>query len=381
MRLVSPDGGEVRDIAPGAAAVTLGAWSPGGRQLGVTVFAGGRRRRPGLPGRPARRHVRVLAAGPAARVCAVSGDGRRAVVRLGRRGARDAGAGRPAHRAAHRAAPGRRRQRRRRPVRVTGRQLYVHTDAGRDRARAARRHAAARTRCPSSTRSPSAPDDDLDLVALDPSGRARRAGLERRRAQRDRAARPALRAAGAAGTRVRATSSPGRRSPGTAARCWWPARARRCRRGCRASRSTAGRRRPAGPGRARRGPAGAALVAPTLHKFAAEDGLPLSGWLFRPARRAGPAAHAAVAARRPGGAGAADVPAAVPGAARRGRRGVRAERARLRRLRAQLHRRRRPRPAVRRHHRRAGGRRLPGRPPGSPTPPGSACRAAPTAAT
>ena len=88
MRLVSPDGSEVRDIAPGAAAVTLGVWSPGGRQLGVTVFPEG-----AGDGQACLIDLRdgtstVLAAGPAARVCAVSGDGRRAVVRLGRRGAR-----------------------------------------------------------------------------------------------------------------------------------------------------------------------------------------------------------------------------------------------------------------------------------------------------
>src|SRR5690606_40299864 len=74
----------------------------------------------------------VLATGPAARVCAVSGDGRRAVVRLGTRGARrlelvDLRTGRRteilpggANVAAARFG-------------VTGRQLYVHTDAGRKR--------------------------------------------------------------------------------------------------------------------------------------------------------------------------------------------------------------------------------------------------------
>jgi len=76
VRLVSPDGGETRDIAPGAAAVTLGVWSPGGRQLGVTVFPEG-----AGDGQACLVDVRdgtstVLAAGPAARVCAVSGDGR-----------------------------------------------------------------------------------------------------------------------------------------------------------------------------------------------------------------------------------------------------------------------------------------------------------------
>ena len=104
MRLVSPDGARSASIAPGAAAVTLGVWSPGGRQLGVTVFPEG-----AGDGQACLVDLRdgtstVLAAGPAARVCAVSGDGRRAVVRLGRRGARQPRAGRPVERPAHRAA-------------------------------------------------------------------------------------------------------------------------------------------------------------------------------------------------------------------------------------------------------------------------------------
>ena len=41
VRLVRPDGAEIRELAPGAAAVTLGSWSPGGRQLGITVFPEG----------------------------------------------------------------------------------------------------------------------------------------------------------------------------------------------------------------------------------------------------------------------------------------------------------------------------------------------------
>jgi Tol biopolymer transport system component len=88
VHVVAPDGAQELELAPGAAAVTLGAWSPSGRQLGVTVFGEG-----AGDGQACLVDLRdgtstVLAAGPAARVCAVSGDGRRAVVRLGRRGAR-----------------------------------------------------------------------------------------------------------------------------------------------------------------------------------------------------------------------------------------------------------------------------------------------------
>ncbi|OLT02856.1 hypothetical protein BJF90_28225 [Pseudonocardia sp. CNS-004] len=39
VQVVSPDGEQVRDLAPGAAAATLGVWSPTGRQLGITIFA------------------------------------------------------------------------------------------------------------------------------------------------------------------------------------------------------------------------------------------------------------------------------------------------------------------------------------------------------
>ncbi|MGH3613068.1 MAG: TolB family protein, partial [Pseudonocardia sp.] len=83
VRLLSPDGHRVRDLAPGAAAATLGSWSPGGRQLGITIFPEG-----SGDGHACLVDLRdgtstVLASGPAARVCAVSGDGRRAVVRLG----------------------------------------------------------------------------------------------------------------------------------------------------------------------------------------------------------------------------------------------------------------------------------------------------------
>jgi len=69
VHLVDPATGEVRDLAPGAAAATLGAWAPTGRVVGVTVFPEG-----SGDGQACLVDVRdgtstVLAAGPAARVC------------------------------------------------------------------------------------------------------------------------------------------------------------------------------------------------------------------------------------------------------------------------------------------------------------------------
>ncbi len=123
------------------------------------------------------------------------------------------------------------------------------------------------------------------------------------------------------------------------------------------------------------------LVDPVLHHFPGEDGLPLSGWLFRPASAFGAVPDPHLAARRPGGPGTPDLPAAVPGAARRGRRGVRAERPRLRRVRPHVLPGRRPGPAVRRDHRRARRGHVAGRARAWPTRPGSACPAGRTAAT
>lgn len=161
VRIVDP-AGRVRDVARGAAAVALGDWSPTGHRLGVTVLDGSGAAQACLV------DVRddtstVLAAGPDARVCAVSGDGRAAVVRLGRPGERellllDLRSGRrvpllPGGGATVADA------------RFHRDRLYLHTDAGRDRpallvldlrGRSAHRVAAARD------------DADLDLVALDP---------------------------------------------------------------------------------------------------------------------------------------------------------------------------------------------------------------------
>ncbi|HSU11334.1 MAG TPA: hypothetical protein VLK57_19200, partial [Pseudonocardia sp.] len=88
VRLISPDGSQIHDLAPSAPAVTLGSWSPNGRQLGITIFGA-------VSGDGAASLVDVrdgtstmLTSGPAALVCAISGDGAQAVVRVGRRGAR-----------------------------------------------------------------------------------------------------------------------------------------------------------------------------------------------------------------------------------------------------------------------------------------------------
>ena len=170
VHLVDPATGEVRDLAPGAAAATLGSWSPTGRQVGLTVFPEG-----SGDGQACLVDVRdgtstVLAAGPAARVCAVSGDGRRAVVRLGRRGARhlelvDLRTGRRTE-----LIPGGEALIADARFGVTGRQLYVHTDAGRERAAllavTLRGTSGVSTVFPIAERA----DHDLDMVALDPAG-------------------------------------------------------------------------------------------------------------------------------------------------------------------------------------------------------------------
>ena len=61
----------------------------------------------------------------------------------------------------------------------------------------------------------------------------------------------------------------------------------------------------------------AKLVRPELVTFKAHDGLELSGWLYRPAGRSGPAPFRRQLPRRPGGPGASGLPQRLPGAARR----------------------------------------------------------------
>ncbi|ODU00635.1 MAG: hypothetical protein ABS81_23065 [Pseudonocardia sp. SCN 72-86] len=232
--LVSPDGARRHEIAPGAAAVVLGSWSPSGSHLGVTIYGEGRGE-----GQACLVDLRdgtstVLASGPAAVVCAVSGDGHRVVVRHGRRGDRrlelvDLRTGVrsvlvPGGATVADARFG-----------VTGGMVYLHTDADRER-------------------------PALLAVPLN----AGRPGIATPVAERSRpgparswcgtstaAARPRCSTCAAACCRrcpiPRATSSPTPRSPATAPGCCSPARARpsprRCR-WCRWSTGCRGRRHP-----------------------------------------------------------------------------------------------------------------------------------------
>ena len=167
--LVSPDGRRRREIAPAATAVVLGSWSPNGSHLGVTIYGSGQGE-----GQACLVDLRdgtstVLASGPAAMVCAVSGDGHRVVVRHGRRGDRhleliDLRTGRRTD-----LIPGGGATVADARFGVSGGLLYLHTDAGRERA--------ALLAVPLGTGAPgmSSPvaeraHDDLDLVALDPAG-------------------------------------------------------------------------------------------------------------------------------------------------------------------------------------------------------------------
>lgn len=178
--LLDPAGGPPEEIAPAAVAVTLGAWSPTGGRLGVTIHTD-----TGDPasddygaGTACLFDVRdgtsvMLGTGQSPVVQAISGDGRRVVLRTGRRGervlelldlrtgARDRIAGGPAGAmtatARFGAVPG---------------TLWVHTDADREHAALlavalgpAADHRIAPAR-PVAVRSGA----DLDAVALDPAG-------------------------------------------------------------------------------------------------------------------------------------------------------------------------------------------------------------------
>ena len=170
VRLVTPDGTQVHDLAPSAPAVTLGSWSPSGRQLGITIFGGGTG-----DGVASLVDVRdgtstMLTSGPAALVCAISGDGMRAVVRVGRRGARrlehfDLRSGRCTE-----LLPGGEANVADARFGITGGQLFVHSDAGGERP-------ALLAVGLNGDAQPSLPyvvaardEHDLDLVALDPAG-------------------------------------------------------------------------------------------------------------------------------------------------------------------------------------------------------------------
>ncbi|ANY05589.1 S9 family peptidase [Pseudonocardia sp. HH130630-07] len=93
--LLDPDGGTPQEIAPAATAVTLGAWAPGGRRLGVTVHTASGDPCSDDHGDGTAFLVDVLdgtsvllGTGQSAVVQAVSADGRRVVLRTGRRGER-----------------------------------------------------------------------------------------------------------------------------------------------------------------------------------------------------------------------------------------------------------------------------------------------------
>jgi dipeptidyl aminopeptidase/acylaminoacyl peptidase len=283
--LLSTDGSEVRDLAPGAAAATIGAWSPTGRLLGVTIFPEG-----AGDGQACLVDVRdgtstVIGAGPAAKVCAVSGDGRRAVLRMGRRGARhlelvDLRTGRRTE-----LIPGGEAFVADARFGVTGRQLYVHTDAGRERpallAVTLRGTSGVSTVFPIAER----PDDDLDLFSLDPAGA--RAVLVWNVDGRSDVELLDLRSG-----RVEPVLGP----PGEVVT------------GCAFVREGDGlllaSEGPTVPPRISLLPLGdyaeaqpllpaeplddPALVTPTLHEFSGEDGLALSGWLHRPRGAFGP---------------------------------------------------------------------------------------------
>lgn len=274
--LVRPDGSGTVDIAPGAPAVTLGSWAPGGYRLGVTILGADGE------GQACLVDVRdgtstLLASGPAARVCATSVDGRRAAVRLGRRGDRglelvDLRSGLripllPGDGATVADA------------RFDRDRLYVHTDAGRDRPALL----AVDSRGRSATRVVAARDDaDLDSVALDPEaarvvlvwnvdGRSELELLDLRSGH----ASPLPAPPGDVVTSVAFTRDGrgllvGSEGPAVPPRVsllpLWPGGA---------------------PWPLLASPEVDA-VAPDLLRFPGEDGLPLSGWLFRPRGAVGP---------------------------------------------------------------------------------------------
>lgn len=284
--LVAPGGDETRDLAPAAAAATLGAWSPTGRQVGITVFGD-----PSGDGLACLVDVRdgtstLLGSGPAAKVCAVSGDGRRTVVRLGRRGARhlelvDLRTGRRTE-----IVPGGGATVADARFGVTGRQLYVHTDAGREHpallAVTLRGTSGVSTVFTIAERA----DDDLDLVALDPAGaraalvwnvegRSETELLDLRSGHLEPLTAPAGDVVtGLAFLRTGEgllVASEGPTVPPHVS--------------CLPLSPDGGDAVPLLPVEPVVDPT---LVAPTAHRFRAEDGLGLSGWLFRPRGALGP---------------------------------------------------------------------------------------------
>ncbi|MEJ3652867.1 prolyl oligopeptidase family serine peptidase [Actinomycetes bacterium KLBMP 9759] len=281
VRVVDAATGDGRDLAPDAAAATLGAWSPTGRQLGITILS-----EHSGDGQACLVDLRdgtstVLTSGPAAKVCAVSGDGRRAVVRTGRRGARglelvDLRSGRRTQLLPGGALVAEAR------FGITGHQLYVHTDAGRDRT--ALLAVTLRGSAVSGVYTVAERDgDDLDLVALDPAGaRAALVWNVGGRSElelldlRSGLLEPCLPAPGDVVTGAGFTRD-GRSlilaSEGAAV-------------APRISRAVLDG--PVAPLLPDAPVATSALVEPVAHTFSADDGLALSGWLFRPPGAVGP---------------------------------------------------------------------------------------------
>jgi dipeptidyl aminopeptidase/acylaminoacyl peptidase len=280
VRLISPDGSQIHDLAPSAPAVTLGSWSPNGRQLGITIFGA-------VSGDGAASLVDVrdgtstmLTSGPAALVCAISGDGMRAVVRVGRRGARrlehfDLRSGRCTE-----LIPGGDANVADARFGITGGQLFVHSDAAGERP-------ALLAVGLNGDAEPSLPyviagrdEHDLDLVSLDPMGA--RAALVWNVDGRSEIELLDLRSGlteplpgppgdvvtGAAFTRDGRALLVGNEGPTVPPTI------------TRIALDTADDPvtplLPAAPRDAGH------LVDPVLHHFPGEDGLPLSGWLFRP---------------------------------------------------------------------------------------------------
>lgn len=274
--LADPRSGDRYEIAPTAAAVALGAWSPTGRMLGVTIQQEGR-----AVGAACLVDVRtgastVLATGVSAVVCGIGGDGRRAVVRTGPRGARrleliDLHTGRRTELVSGATVAAAR-------FAVTGGTLLLHTDAGREHpallaATLAERGGVSLTRVVAGRE-----DADLDLVALDPTG-ARAAlvwndaGLSRLEVSDLRGRPPARLPApdpvvtGVSFTRDGSALIVAGHGPGTAphvSRVTLP------------SPGVPARVTPLLPGAT--GPA----VSPRPESFTGEDGCALHGWLMRP---------------------------------------------------------------------------------------------------
>ena len=230
----------------------------------------------------------MLTSGPAALVCAISGDGMRAVVRVGRRGARrlehfDLRSGRCTE-----LLPGGEANVADARFGITGGQLFVHSDAGGERP-ALLAVGLNGDAAPSLPYVVAARDEhDLDLVALDPAGaraalvwnvegRSEVDLLDLRSGITEPLPRPpgdvVTSAAFTRDGRALLIGNEGSTVPPTITRIALDHVL-----GADAQ-STSDQVTPLLPAAPR--DAGH-LVDPVLHHFLGEDGLPLSGWLFRP---------------------------------------------------------------------------------------------------